>query len=135
MSNETEASGVPAHDEIDHALALLQVLADRKAAYDEINLAIGKVQGEQIFSTHIFAMDEKIETAVVALLDHILGDELATYFLYEALGMKGDAYIQDHGRRWPIRSVEDVGTYVRERSVLPVHAPGLITRAARYVRS
>lgn len=124
MPNETETSNVaPALwagdlDLIDWALKCLQVVVDQKAAYDEINKAIATVQGGLIDNPFLLAMDEKVEVAVSALLDHILGDEIATYFLCEVPVLNGEAFFQHHDRRWPLRTVEDVGIYVRERNAL-----------------
>ncbi|WP_441280367.1 hypothetical protein [Tardiphaga sp. 862_B3_N1_1] len=52
------------------------------------------------------------------VLDAVLGDEIASYYVHEVPFMNGDAYIiEKNGIKWPIRSVHDVRAYVaRPRS-------------------
>ena len=111
-------TGTPASAEakspVETALSLLGLIAERKDAYHELSRTIMGVQGAD-FHFQLNAMDGAIEGAVVALLDEILGDTMATYFLYECQHMKDGGFIEFEGKRWPIKTIDDVRRYIEER--------------------
>lgn len=92
------------------ALSLLRKLVEREAAYDAVNRELRALERE--FPVHLNAIDPALETAVVGLLDEILGDGLAGYFLWDC---SRDGRIEVDGRSWPIRSVDDIARYIEGR--------------------
>lgn len=51
------------------------------------------------------------------LLDAILENEVASYYLHECQTMNGGGEIKENGKRYPIRNIDDVRKYVfRERA-------------------
>lgn len=97
-------------DQKQMALDTLQVLFDRRTAYDAVNKEIKGLNPD--FPSLVTVVDPKIETAVVKLLDAILGDFVASYFLYECWHMKDGGKIVENEVEWPIRSMDDVRAYV-----------------------
>lgn len=93
------------------ALTALSTMADRRARYDEANKAYKWLNPD--FPQTVTAIDPEIETALVKVLDEALGDEIASYFLFEVQHMKGGGNIvETNGTEWPIASIEDVRAYV-----------------------
>jgi hypothetical protein len=87
---------------VEAALATLRVVAQRMKIYGDLDTVIQDVPPN--LPGHQHCMDEKVERAVVDLLDKILGFEIASYFLYRCQrGSRGK--IQVDGRSWPIRSI------------------------------
>ncbi len=72
---------------IESALHTLAVMADREIEYKAINQSLAILQGD--FHAVVNPIDPAVEKAVVDTLDSILGDEIASYFLYEVRHMKG----------------------------------------------
>ncbi len=54
-----------------------------------------------------------VEAALVKILDEILGDDLASYYLYQSI--PGGGLIEENGRTWPIRTVDDIAAYIKSR--------------------
>lgn len=94
---------------VDAALNALQVFVERIKVYDEINKCL-RAQICPDFPPYHRVMDSKVEAAFVEALDAALGDEWATYFLYEC-GMDGKV-IEENGSKWPIKSVDDLRAYI-----------------------
>lgn len=100
---------------IESALSALAVLADRKNVYHDLSRTIADVQ-DTGFHFDMPAADGQIEGAFVSILDEILGDKLATYFLYECPSMKaGGAITESDGTRYPIRTIDDLRKYIEAR--------------------
>lgn len=94
------------------ALSLLQVLIDRKKVYDTINRQLRSLDDESD-PPRVQMIDPKLEMAVVTLLDVILDDDLASYFLWDRPKDGGAIYVD--GKEWPLRSVEDIRRYIEGR--------------------
>jgi hypothetical protein len=93
------------------ALNTLSTIHEEEKRYDQANAVIRKIEPD--FPATMLAMSGTCNTSVVKLLDAILGDEIASYFLFEAVGMKGGGkIIETDGVEYPIRNVEDVKAYV-----------------------
>lgn len=92
------------------ALNTLEVIVARSAEYAAANKAIKSLNPD--FPSLVTVIDPKIETAVVKLLDGILGDAIASYFLYEVSHMKDGGKIVENDVEWPIKSMDDVRAYV-----------------------
>jgi len=90
---------------INQAYEVLKTIVDRQEKHDALNREIRNLQGD--FPTYITAIDEKIEVAIVKLLDDILIN--AGYWLYEC-GGKG-RITHDDGTEYKIESAEDVRDY------------------------
>ncbi|WP_422923167.1 hypothetical protein [Singulisphaera sp. PoT] len=84
--------------------------------YRETNRVLRGLDGD--FPITALAASGTIVTSVVRLLDAFLGDEIASYFLFEANNMKdGGEIVEPDGREWPICSLEDVKAYIdREKA-------------------
>ena len=96
-------------DAIGAALDVLGALVAGMARYDAVNAELKSLQGD--FYSHQAPMSGEIHDRVVAMLDTVLGDELASYFLYDCRTMVGGGRIVDDGRSWPIRDMDDVRAY------------------------
>lgn len=94
------------------AISAMRVIIERRDAYEKINEDIRKLQPD--FPQRVQCADSVIEAAFVDLLDEILGDTLASYFLYE---MPKDGGLIQHkdGTEYRIKTLEDLLKYV-ERS-------------------
>lgn len=102
------------------ALALLETIRNRTDAYYKVNKDLQKLQGD--FNAHVQLIDIHIETQLVDLLDNILGDELASYYLFEVSSMKEGGLIVPRRKRHPtleyrIKTIKDVKTYLIDRRV------------------
>lgn len=98
------------------ALETLEIFDDRRALYDSVNKAIKQLNPD--FPSILTMVDVKIETSLLEVLDAILGDGIASYYVNEVPFMKNEAYIIElDGVKWPIGSIDDVRRYVaRPRS-------------------
>lgn len=104
---------------VKQALNILSVMESRKQEYSKINDLLRSVQED--FPSYQTAVDAKIEIAVVTLLDQILGDELASYYLYECLNMPKGGSISPNMKKYPklsykLKSVKDVEKYLLEKT-------------------
>ncbi|OWK35193.1 hypothetical protein [Fimbriiglobus ruber] len=96
---------------IQHALSTLSVLYHEEQRYREANRVLRGLDTD--FPVKAQAASGTILKSVVDLLDEILGDAIASYFLFEATNMKdGGKIIEADGREWLIHSLEDVKAYV-----------------------
>jgi hypothetical protein len=105
------------HDSlIDTAIATMSVIHDEMQRYREANRVLRSLDSD--FPVTAKAASDAIFTSVGKLLDEILGDEIASYFLFEVPCMEGRGMIiTPDEREWPIRSPDDVRAYVlREKS-------------------
>jgi hypothetical protein len=93
------------------ALEIVKIMHERKEKYEIINRDIYKLMGD--FPSYLQFADCDFESAVVKLLDIILGDESASYFLYECSSMPdGGFIIEKNNSKWPIKTFEDLEKYV-----------------------
>jgi len=95
----------------EQSIALLDTIDKRKKKYDDINKRLRNIQGDS--STNIQAIDIGIEADTVSLLDIILGDEVASYYLNECNwdGVR-KGRIEEYGISYPIKDIEDVKKFV-----------------------
>lgn len=98
------------------ALEMLAIFDDRKILYDSVNKVIKNLNPD--FPSLVNMIDVKIETSMLKVLDAVLGDEIASYYLNEVPFMKdGGHIIETNGVKWLIKSLDDVRAYVaRPRS-------------------
>lgn len=92
------------------AIALLNILHQRRQKYDGINRFLSKEIEIEPMTIH--ACDEKLESAIVDFLDWILGDEIASYWLYECDCRPDGGRIEFEGKDYPIKTIDDVIAYV-----------------------
>lgn len=95
------------------ALEVLEVIYNRRKQYDALNSKIRKIQTD--FPNYIQDIDIEVEAIVVKLLDYILGDEIASYWLYEASDMKNGGMIVICEKEYPIKTFEDVIKFVNRK--------------------
>ena len=105
-------------DVIAQALSLVDAMAKANKRYRDLNNQIKKVQGSD-FPTYIPYCDERIENETVKLLDVILGDEIASYFLYECPSMPEGGRMIVKGKEWRIKTISDVAKYVADHAKKP----------------
>lgn len=97
---------------IEFALNTLSTIHQEEQRYSNANRVLRGLDSD--FPIQVQAVSGTIITSVVRLLDAILGDEIASYFLFEASNMKdGGKIIETDGKEWPIRSLDDVKAYVQ----------------------
>ena len=95
----------------EQALQLIGHMEKREAEYDKLNKALRAVQGD--FCCHVDYIDDATSTEVFNLLDSILGDEIASYYFFEARHMKGGGKIVlSCGQEYSIATLDDVRKYV-----------------------
>lgn len=98
------------------ALETLSTIHEEQKRYDQANAVIREIESD--FPITIIPMSDTCNTSVVKLLDAILGDEIASYFIDEAVNMKdGGNVIETDGKEYPIRNIEDVEAYVYRSEV------------------
>lgn len=95
------------------AIELLDALHKANQKYDKINTFLQKEINSD-FRTPYIALDEHIEGKVVEFLDWVLGYDIASYFLYECQHMKNGGSIEDGGKKWRIKTIDDVVKYVAD---------------------
>lgn len=91
------------------ALAALQALHDARGRSDRITEALRE---EWPDLDGLFLPSPAVEDATIKLIDAALGDTVGSYFLYECLSMKDGGAIEVGGRRYPIRTIDDVRAYL-----------------------
>ena len=91
------------------ALAVIDVIEARRAEYQMVNDSLRKLQGD--FPTQLPVIDSNCFHSIVDLLDKILGDELASYFLFECVGADGGCITVD-GVEYRIKNIKDIETYL-----------------------
>lgn len=96
----------------DKAIDLLEVIYEIGKKYDKINESLRKLDPE--FPARIRSIDTDTEVEVVKLIDHILGGEWGSYFLYECADMKDGGLVVDGGKEYKIKTVEDLRKYIKE---------------------
>ena len=95
------------------ALALLKLIHAKEKKYRKLNDKTKELQGD--FPTYIQSIDDEYYSRVTKLLDEILGDELASYLLFETDG-SDRFYIQlKEGKKFPMRNVDDIIKYMEYR--------------------
>jgi len=95
------------------ALALLKLLHAKQKKYEKLNDKIRNLIPE--FTPYVQSIDDDYFTGVTKLLDDILGDELASYLLFETDGSDKYYYHLKDGKKFPIRNVDDIIKYMDYR--------------------
>jgi len=95
------------------ALALLRLLHAKQKKYSKLNDKIRDLIPE--FTPYIQSIDDEYYAGAVGLIDKILGDELASYLLFETDGSDSYYYQLKEGKKFPIRSVNDIIKYMEYR--------------------
>jgi hypothetical protein len=92
-------------------LALLKTMEDRDEAYSSVNSLIRKLEPD--FPVQLQNIDTQISRNLFGLINAILDDDIAEYYMFEARHMKGAGKITEKdGREWPIRNIDDVRAYI-----------------------
>ncbi len=95
------------------ALALLKLLHTKQKKYEKLNDKIRNLIPE--FTPYVQSIDDDYLTGVTKLLDEILGDELASYLLFETDGSDSYYYQLKENKKFPIRNVDDIIKYMDYR--------------------
>jgi hypothetical protein len=94
------------------AIQLLSNLHEEYKRYERVNKLIKQVEID--FPITIFPINDVLSQRVVDLIDKILGEDIGSYFLYEATNMKdGGSITEKDGAYWPIKTIDDVRAYLR----------------------
>lgn len=98
---------------VEKALAFLDTLAKRHELFRDIERSIQR-QLNQDNGISIRFMDDHLYEPMMDMLDHILGDQIASYFFHEARFMPPDGgrIIEPDGREFMIKTIDDVRAYV-----------------------
>ena len=103
-------------DLIAQALYTLHCIEQDKLRCEHVNDEIQAWQQDD-FAARLHSITPAVEKAVMDTLDLILGDSIASYYLYEATHMQdGGKIIEADKSEWLIRDISDVGRYVRRRA-------------------
>jgi len=94
---------------ITHAIYTLNMLKERNAVYDALNVQTRAVQGD--FYTHVQAFDTIAITTLVGMLDHVLCGQ-ASYYLWE----NGTTVTHEDGTEYEVKTVEQIEAYARQFS-------------------
>ena len=97
----------------EEALQIINLIEVRREQYDEVNKQIKELQPD--FTQHVHGMDDVMEGALVSLLDNILGDELASYYLYECINYTDGTNTRkvfEDGQEWPLTNIMELAAYV-----------------------
>jgi len=93
------------------AIELVDTIELQEKQLREINKKLASIYGD--FSPQMPLCAEKLQTQLVFLLDSILGEELASYYLYERplCGINGGRIIETDGTEWPITTLDELKEY------------------------
>lgn len=94
----------------ERALETLKIFHERRSLYDSANKSIKGLNPD--FPSLVNFIDPDLETSIVKVLDVVLGDEIASYFLNEIPFMKDGGLITYDGKIWLIKTFDDVRAYV-----------------------
>ncbi len=97
------------------ALALLRQYEQAEAEYAKINTMLADL-GNTDFPPRVPCMNGGLLESMVALLDAVLGENLASYYLWD--GRKNGKITLPDGREFTICSVDDIEAYLG-RDVTP----------------
>lgn len=92
------------------AIELISLIEKKDAEYQKVNTTMREIQGD--FSSHIEIINTDIYSGITDLLDEILGDELASYYLFECSTMKEGGAIVENKKEYKLRNIEDLKAYV-----------------------
>ena len=96
---------------IDRAIDIITVMQSERARLDSCNKIFSQLYGD--FAAYVPFMPPSTEINLVALLDFILGEEMASYYLYECTNMDTGGYIQEkNGTHWKIETTDDLRKYI-----------------------
>jgi hypothetical protein len=98
------------------ALVIIEKLMEAQPAFDALNEQMSILNSG---TTTMFApMAECVADKVVDLLDIVLGEELASYFLYDCQCMGDGGSIKEiDGTVWPLKTIANLRTYVNRPTI------------------
>lgn len=94
------------------ALKVLNMLRVKQKQYKAINLDISILQ--PTFPTYLQLIESELESAVVRVLDDILGDKIASYWLYDIASVDG-GFIKIDNKEYTIKTFKDVIEFVNRK--------------------
>lgn len=100
----------PSPDMVAHAIEVLRKIDGCRQRHTEAVAALSDLHEDFCWLSPI---PTAVESAVVGMLDAILGEALASYYLYECDRSPGR--IIEGGNEWPIASVDDLVAYLSVR--------------------
>jgi hypothetical protein len=99
------------YDIEDKALCVLDALMKAEESYKRVNKVICEELGSDFFTA--LPIENNAMVGIVDLLDYILGDNLASYMLYDR-PRSGGKYTTAAGKEFPMNTMEDVMAWIRE---------------------
>lgn len=100
----------PSRDMVAHAIEVLRKIDACRQRHTEAVAAFSDLHEDFCWLSPI---PTAVESAVVGMLDAILGEALASYYLYEC--NRSPRLIIEGGKEWPIASVDDLAAYISGR--------------------
>lgn len=95
---------------IDITIEMIGMIESQEKELCDINKRLQSIYGE--FYPHMPLCAEKLHERLLFLLDSILGDGMASYYLYERPSMgNGGKVIEANGKDWPITTLEELKAY------------------------
>ncbi len=96
---------------LNKAIEIVGIIDAQDKELREINKKLAALYGE--FSPQMSLCTEKLQTPLLILLDSILGEDLASYYLYECplSGINGGRIIEADGTEWPISTLDELRAY------------------------
>jgi hypothetical protein len=98
------------HDTIKLALNLLNVWRERDRLYIKANSAIDALASDMGVG---YAVDRIVDDYLTDLIDSILGAQLTDFFLHYWDEEDDPYYIDDNGKQWPVKTMEQIEEFVR----------------------
>ncbi len=100
----------------DEAIDAMYALEETLNTLKPINVDIDNWAKSDFYEFRISAAHPKILEHYVKMLDVILGDDLASYYFYEASMMQnGGKIVLTNGKEYPIQTINDVIKYCSDR--------------------
>lgn len=94
---------------IDQAIEVIRYIEAFDKKLRGINAELRVLYGD--FYPTLPLMPDGLHTQVIKLLDEVLGDSLASYYLYDR-PTKGGSITEKDGTEWPINTLADLRRYV-----------------------
>jgi len=93
------------------AIELVGTIETQEKELREINKKLASIYGD--FSPQMPLCAEKLQNQLLFLLDSILGEDLASYYLYEAPFNGGMIIVADEngGKKWPVTTLDELKAY------------------------
>jgi len=94
------------------AIDLLELIEKKENEYFQLNRELIEVQGD--FPSHIAVMDQHVHPAVLNLIDAILANQTASWYLYE-MPKSGGVVTDEDGTKFFIEDISSLRAYYNRK--------------------